>query len=253
VDKLRYSLWAVVLGTIGGCLFDGSQGLEDDTMSGAAIRGDGNEATWQPITPAFSRVENHGQFPVVVSVNPAGAYNSVVATCDLNLVFLLRSRVSGETLALDTPRDQTLVPKSTCVVRVTVPELRSLRGSWTASTEAEGDLRALERVENTGTGLVSVAGLDLNVLEVFVAQDGSARLSGATSELRIDSSGAGSVEATDLSANRVSIYSASSEAISVRADDQIMVRASGSGDIEVRGDPSDRDVVQTGTGAITFR
>jgi hypothetical protein len=252
VNKLRYLLWAVVVGMIGGCLSDGSQVLEDE-WTAAMVGGDGIETSWQPVTTAFSRVENHGQFPVVVTVDPTRADNFVVATCDLNLVYSLRSRVSGETLALDTPRAQTLLPKATCVVHVTLPELRSLRGSWTASTQADGDLRALERVENTGTGLVSVAGLDSDVLEVFVAQDGSAQLSGRTSELRIDSSGAGSVESADLSAERVSVFSGSSEAISVRALEQVVVQASGSGDIEVRGDPPDRDVTQSGTGAITFR
>lgn len=85
-----------------------------------------------------------------------------------------------------------------------------------------------------------------------VVGSGHMTLAGNSAELVSEATGSGSMNAQHLRADKVSVRQLGSGSSTVNAQKSVTVSLSGSGDVEVHGNPSQRSISRTGSGDISF-
>lgn len=124
--------------------------------------------------------------------------------------------------------------------------------------EGSGSLRFNGRFRQVDAALSGSGELDLNAgsgIERFdAALTGSGQMTivGGTRTLHAHASGSGELDARHLRADKVEVSQTGSGHSTVHARDSVAAAISGSGDIEVGGNPAERSVSRTGSGAVTF-
>jgi hypothetical protein len=174
---MRTLLALSVAALLGGCaiIVSGSDGDVSvrTPFSSDAVQGDGLLARDQRTIGDVSRLEVNGSVLVDVRVGPAP---SLVVEADGNLLPLVRTDVRGDTLVVEIMRSY----RTRNPVRVT----------YTAPRLAD--------VQHSGSGHLTVQGLDGGSLRVVQKGSGSTLLGGRVAGLDVDSSGSGSVDAAAL-------------------------------------------------------
>jgi hypothetical protein len=109
----------------------------------------------------------------------------------------------------------------------------------TAAVRGSGDLEL-----NTG-----------NTDTITLAQESSGQITavGSAQKLSIRKDGSGALDARHLRADDVTLKQTGSGDSVVLAREAIAVEMTGSGDVQVRGNPRAQSVARTGSGAVTFR
>ncbi len=190
-----------------------------------AVRGSGNAKTESRAVASFSKIDLTGAPDVEVTVGPA---TSVELTADDNLLPMIETTVSGETLKIGSKGSY-----STSLgvkVKITVPSLDALAIS--------------------GSGNVHVKGLKTGEMEVKIAGSGNITLTGGVDRLRVHILGSGDVRATDLAAKDVQVSVTGSGDAAVRASEQLDARVTGSGSVRFAGNPPQVQKHVTGSGDI---
>lgn len=190
------------------------------------LRGSGVAASQTRDLPAFAGVNLTGSNKVIVTV---GGRQSVVVHADSNLVKHVTTKVEAGTLLIGTTGSFTT--RSPMTVDVTVPALTALTLS--------------------GSGQISVTGVQARQLTVLLPGSGLLTGSGTVTRLDVSLSGSGLAQLTGLEARDVHAVVSGSGLIRVTATHILNAIVSGTGAINYSGNPAqvNRDV--TGTGAIT--
>jgi hypothetical protein len=81
---------------------------------------------------------------------------------------------------------------------------------------------------------------------------GALTLAGSCADLKAEASGSGEFDAQHLRADAVSVRQSGTGSTSVTAQKSVAVTMSGTGDIEVGGNPAQRSVSRSGNGEVTF-
>jgi hypothetical protein len=216
--------------------------------NGSAVEGDGVLARDTRAVGALQGLEVGGGMVVDVRVGPAP---SLVVEADSNLLPLIRTETSGDTLRISS--EKPLRSRNPIHIAYTVPRLSELRTS--------------------GSGRVAVAGLDGAPLAVRKNGSGVTELSGRVARLEVQANGSGSVEAEGLEAGSATLHAAGSGHVTigrvsgdyaeielngsgrVRAGGAVRsltVRVNGSGSADLGGLASDQaDLVTNGSGGVT--
>ncbi|NNG25762.1 GIN domain-containing protein [Telluria aromaticivorans] len=124
--------------------------------------------------------------------------------------------------------------------------------------EGPGSLRFNGRFRNANAALSGSGELDLNAgagverLDAALSGSGQLTVVGSTRELEATASGSGELDARHLRAETVKVGQTGSGSSTVQARRTVAASISGSGDIEVLGNPAERSVSRTGTGSVTF-
>lgn len=124
--------------------------------------------------------------------------------------------------------------------------------------EGSGSLRFNGRFRQVDAALSGSGELDLNggsaIERVDAVLTGSGHMTvvGGTRELHANASGSGALDARHLRADKVAVSQTGSGHSEVHARESVAASISGSGDIEVTGNPAERSVSRTGTGSVTF-
>lgn len=124
--------------------------------------------------------------------------------------------------------------------------------------QGSGSLRFNGRFRQVDAALSGSGELDLNAgssIERFdAALTGSGHMTivGGARELHANASGSGELDARHLRAGKVEVSQTGSGQSTVHARESVAASISGSGDIEVNGNPAERSVSRTGSGAVTF-
>ncbi|WP_288380777.1 GIN domain-containing protein [uncultured Massilia sp.] len=124
--------------------------------------------------------------------------------------------------------------------------------------EGPGSLRFNGRFRQVNAAMTGSGELDLNGgagIERFDAAltgSGSLTIVGSTRALTATASGSGDLDARHLRADTVKVSQSGPGRSTVQARDTVAASVSGSGDIEVHGNPGERSVSRTGTGSVTF-
>ena len=235
-----------------GCVID-LDPEEDPELrdSDGVVEGDGHTSLDRRTIPPFTRVVHRGSIRVDIAVDPTLEHNSIVITCDRNLMRFIDTLTFSDQLQIETTA--LLAPKELCRLEIEMPELVQLEHRGDGVLYARGDIRELERIEVSQFGDTAVRDLELDSLEVEASDGAGLRLSGGVEDLRIESSSRRDVQARDLAAERVEIVSSDTGLISVRASERVSGELRGDGDVEVFGDPSELDLTQSGSGEVLFR
>jgi hypothetical protein len=196
---------------------------EDGTIDGS-----GNPAAVTRAVTPFSAVHLSGTSAVRITVGPE---RSVVVHADDNLVERVTTEVDADVLSVST------------------------RGNFTASSPMYVDVSvgSLDAVTLSGTGAISVQGVDADALRVELPATGTGlvTVSGSAQRLTAQLGGTGDLQLADLQARdaQVTLTRTGTGRIEVHVTDTLRATLSGDGEILYSGSPKVIERV-TGTGAI---
>jgi hypothetical protein len=193
--------------------------------SGSGVQGSGVAATQSRVLAAFSSLDLAGSNNVTVAV---GRRQAVVVHADSNLMRYVTTRVTAGTLVIGTTGSFTT--RSPMSVEVTVPSLAA--------------------VTLSGSGKISVTGIDAPRLTVTLPGSGALYVSGTVTQLNVALDGSGLAQLDNLLARDVHAVVAGSGLIRVTATASLNAAVPGSGAIIYSGNPQVTSSV-TGSGAVT--
>jgi hypothetical protein len=193
-----------------------------------AVHGSGIAKTESRAVASFSKIELSGSPDVEVTVGPA---TSLTVTSDDNILPLIETTVSGDTLSIHSK--QSYISLHGVNLKITVPEFTGL------SVSGSGDIR--------------VQGLTGGDLDASITGSGDVTLKGTTDRLRAKIVGSGDLRAGDLAAKDVRVTITGSGNATVRAAEQLDASVTGSGDVHYYGNPPQVRKNITGSGDISPR
>jgi hypothetical protein len=188
-------------------------------------RGSGRIAEEKREISDFSEIELGGSYNVDITV---GEETSLTIEGDDNLLKYVRTYVRGKKLIIDTERN--INPRKDILVTITTPELDELYGSGACDI-------FIDKIKSE-TFYLNMSGAC------------SIKANGHVDKLKIQISGAGSVDAERLIANAVKVDISGASSASVYADEYLQATVSGVGSIDYYGDPDDVDSNVSGIGSI---
>lgn len=193
--------------------------------SNSGVRGSGVAATQSRVLATFSSLDLAGSNNVTVAV---GGRQSVVVHADSNLMDYVTTRVVAGTLVIGTTGSFTT--RSPMSVEVSVPSLAAVRLS--------------------GSGEISVNGIDASRLTVSLPGSGALYGGGTVTQLDVTLGGSGLAQLDNLVARDVHAVVTGSGLIRVTATANLNAAVSGSGAVIYSGNPQVTSSV-TGSGAVT--
>lgn len=212
---MRTLLLLAVAAALSGCAL---------TNIGSGVKGSGKLVKKTLSVSSFSKIEHDTVGEVVVKV---GGPMSVEVETDDNILDLLKTDVTGETLKLDNKEN---ISPSKLVYTITVPSLTSF---------------ALE-----GVGSADITNLKGSKFEVEVSGVGGLKLAGEVDDLQAEVSGVGGLEAADLKAKTGNVKVTGVGSAKVNVTDNLTARCSGVGGIQYKAGPK-LDSKTEGIGGIS--
>ena len=194
--------------------------------SSPGVLGSGVPAAQSRALARFSSLDLAGSNNVTVVV---GGRQSVVVHADSNLIRYVTTRVVAGTLVIGTTGSFTT--RSPMGVEVSVPSLAAVRLS--------------------GSGDISVTGIEARQLTVMLSGSGVLSANGTTSRLDVTVGGSGLAQLSDLVARDVRAVVTGSGLIRVTATASLNAAVPGTGAIIYGGNPPHVISSVTGTGAVT--
>ncbi len=125
----------------------------------------------------------------------------------------------------------------------------SLSGS--GSVQFNGRYRQARAVLH-GSGDLSVDAGNSDSIEAELMGSGTLSLAGATRRFKYEGSGTGTLDAQRLRTEEAQLRQSGSGDASITVRDTVNAAVSGSGDIDVHGEPSQRNVSRSGSGTVHF-
>jgi hypothetical protein len=215
----------------------------------STIDGSGDLVTETREVDSFRRIKSSGGLDIYVTIGDA---QSVTLTIDDNLADLVRTRVRGQTLKVDTD-GRSIDAHRRSRLEITVPELEEVTVTGSGDAEVRGGRSDLLEISITGSGDIELLDLDYEELIVQISGSGDVRADGQAEYLDIGISGSGDVDARDLEAVDARVKISGSGDVKVFAHQRLDVRVFGSGDVVYYGNPEEVDQYASGSGSIRRR
>jgi hypothetical protein len=193
--------------------------------------GNGERATETRTLTDFDRVDSAGSMDVSIEQGDAFA---VTVSIDSNLLPLLRTRVVGDTLRIDSEPDfERMV--SGPHVHVTLPDFRAaaLSGSGELSILAPQSGEAVD-LNLSGSGSLSFDGAATETT-VRLSGSGDVSLTGSSERVDLSLDGSGDIDAVELPATEGALQLSGSGSIRANLSTSVEVDLSGSGDVYLYG------------------
>lgn len=172
----------------------------------------------------FTKVSSKGSFDVEIK---QGSASDVVVEGDENIVKLVRLKVVGETLEIDTEGNYTTSTR--LVVKITLPKI--------------------EGIDLSGSGNTTVSGVKADDLDVDISGSGNIKIDGTAKKLSASVSGSGVIDANTLEAKDADADISGSGSIKVFATKNLNVDIAGSGEVSYKGSPNLKKDI-TGSGEV---
>ncbi len=195
---------------------------------GGGVQGSGNKVTDIRAVDTFSKLELHSSADVVVEIADE---QSVEVDVDDNLVEIITTEVSGDTLTIGS--SESYSSPSGVVVRIRVVKL--------------------DDVSLMGSGEIRVNGLAADDFSATVTGSGDIVVNGAATTVTAKVTGSGDVDCSALKAETANARVTGSGDVSVSASKFVKARITGSGDIVYSGHSNSNpnvDTSVTGSGDI---
>jgi hypothetical protein len=190
------------------------------------VRGNGRIRDESRKVSDFTRIEAGGAFTIHVKV---GSSADVKVSAEENLLSLIRTKISGNTLIIDTKKN--ISPRKEIIIDITTPALEDLEVSGANNVDVE-----------------NISGVEFNV---ELSGAGNVRLRGETEKLHAELSGAGNINARDLKAKEVRVSVSGAANADVYATKYLDASVSGVGSIDYFGNPDKVKTDVSGVGSIT--
>ena len=210
------------------------------------IDGNGDRKEETRSVAAFSRVRSDSELDVQIA---QGDEESVTVSLDSNLLDLVETRVSGDTLFVNM-KDNVDRTVDGPHVLITMPALSAakLAGSGSLTVSFDAPEQPLD-LYLSGSGDLRFVGTTA-ALGAYLSGSGDIRLQGDTSDADLKLSGSGSIRGQYLTASSASIELSGSGDIAATVQDSVSLGLSGSGRIDLFGAASIDGYRDTGSGEI---
>jgi hypothetical protein len=195
---------------------------------------------------SFSAVRTLG-LRVEIVVSPEQGVVLVGPVPQLDLVAV---DVSDERLTVSTPDDE---PLPDVTVQIAAPDIESLAVEGSGDIQADGLNSARLIMEISGAGAIAARQIASDTIDVRVGGSGEVALDGSCTSLSVEISGSGSVDAEPLRCAKVATSVSGSGNITASAAESATSTISGSGDVVIAGNPTQRDQTISGDGTVTYR
>jgi len=190
------------------------------------VKGSGNVTTERRDISDFNAVDVGGVFQVeIVAQNDF----AVEVESDDNLVPLITTEVDGDTLKIGT--EQRISPSGPIRIRISAPDIQNL--------------------EVSGAANVTLNGIDNEALSIDSSGASKIKVSGETTKLTVDVSGATKVDAEALRASDADIDSSGASHVNVNASGEITADASGASKVTYTGSPTSVQKKTSGGASVT--
>jgi putative autotransporter adhesin-like protein len=210
------------------------------------VDGNGDREDESRSVAAFSRIRSDCELDVQVV---QGDEQSLTVSLDSNLLDLVETRVSGDTLfvKLKDQVDQTVDGPH---VLITVPQLTAakLAGSGSMTLALDNPAQPID-LYLSGSGDLRFNGTTA-ALGAYLSGSGDIRLEGETSDADLKLSGSGSIRGQRLAASSAAIELSGSGDVSATVEESVSVSLSGSGQIDLFGTAKLDGYHDTGSGEI---
>lgn len=215
----------------------------------AVVKGDGQATSEPRELSSFDAVSNATMVPVSVEV---GQEQSVEVLCDDNLIEYILTDVEGQTLKIHITNGVLAQPVADCEVLITAPELRELESSGSGGLEAWGVLSGLARVHSSGSGRVDVRDIHTDAIEAQNSGSGGITLAGVAGFASLDNSGSGGINGQALVCEGAELDNSGSGSISLTVNGDVELHLSGSGNVELFGEPVVGEQSDSGSGDVVI-
>jgi Putative auto-transporter adhesin, head GIN domain len=192
----------------------------------SSTKGSGQLATAQRTVSGFTKVELAGQGDLTIEQTGT---ESLTISAEDNLLPLLTSDVSGDTLVLGTKPNTSIVTTKPITYSLTVKDLNGLAVS--------------------GSGTMSAPKLAATELSIKISGSGTITVRGAATDQDLEISGSGRYQADELTSKTVTARISGSGNASVMATDVLDVAISGSGSVTYSGNPQVKQEI-SGSGEL---
>lgn len=180
---------------------------------------------------AFSRVRSNSELDVRVVQGPEQALS---VSLDSNLIDLVGTHVSNDTLYIETREDIGGMVHGPHV-QITLPALTAAKLAGSGSMTLTFDEPELPLdLYLSGSGSMRFEGKAAGV-GAFLSGSGDIRLAGEASDAQLGLSGSGSIDARHLTTESTDIDLSGSGDVSAHAQSSVRVALSGSGNIDIYG------------------
>ena len=221
----------------------------------------------RPVTRQVRAVELSGPIDLTLRY---GAQPRLVVRGEQRLLANIETSQEGRVLHIGT-RGIVLRHHQPIEVELTLPALDRVGVDGSGDSRVNGFSGELIEVELNGSGSIDFNGryrqakatvhgtgtLTLDAgngdsVEAELSGAGTITLAGAARNFQAESNGSGTVDAKRLRAETVKVRQTGSGNASVTANATVAVAVSGSGDVDVYGDPPQRSISRTGSGDVHF-
>lgn len=191
------------------------------------------------------RLQTSGNLTVAVGDEP-----SLTVTAGKNVLDHLTSKVSGDTLVLDT--DGSWGNHGAIDYTLTLPRLTDL--TVAGSGDVRGQIASGETLSVTikGSGDVRLDEVDAAELRVSISGSGDVELEGSASLQDVEIKGSGDYDGLTLDSREAVVDVAGSGNVEVRVSERLDATIAGSGSIRYEGDPQVNSTTR-GSGSIEQR
>jgi hypothetical protein len=210
----------------------------------------------------FERVANEGSFDVYIIQD---GHSEVEIEAESNLIPLIRTRVQGSTLVIDTKDDlRNNYPMKLYVHTGDLNEVNLsgsglmhadniVTGDFEASISGSGDIFISGTANDVKTDISGSGSIDLGIecdeLEVDISGSGEMEIWGTANHGDFDISGSGSIHAYELTLKECNAKISGSGSMYLTVEDHLNVNISGSGNIYYIGNPV-LDINISGSGSV---
>ncbi|MCO6511267.1 MAG: DUF2807 domain-containing protein [Aridibacter famidurans] len=190
------------------------------------VKGSGNVVTEKRNVSEFTKVDVGGVFNVEIV---AGKEQSVEVEADDNLLPLIKTRIDGETLRIESEKRYST--RSRLTIRITTPNI--------------------ERVDLSGASNAVISNIGNEELVLDLSGASRVKVSGKTGSLTLDMSGASKIDAGELSADKVSVDGSGASRATVNVSKDLIADLSGASKVRYMGSPSNVQKKTSGGSSVS--
>ena len=194
--------------------------------------GSGNIISEKRSVGNFTGISVGGSFDVEVKIGPV---TQVTVEADDNVIKYVETRVSGNTLKIRTEGMHSM-NNVHLKVYITVPELRSVKASASASVKVLDIIKEDGRLSFDASSSADIeAEVDAPEVDAEASSSGSVNLIGKTKNYSARVSSSGDIKSFELLSENTDVSASSSGSAQVHASVSLTAKANSSGSIDYRG------------------
>lgn len=211
------------------------------------IVGNGNVVTQQRPLGAFSKLNVRVGMHVVIAKG-----NEAIATLegDSNILEFIQTDISNDELTIMLKPNQSYNQKKGTTVTIHVRDLDQITVSTGCVVESSLPIRSKNLTATVETGSKLITAIDAKSLTLTVRQGSQATLEGSASDADIRLSGAGKLDADQLTISRATVQLNGASSASLHVTKTLSATADGISTVSYRGNPTVTEQRMTGLSKI---